>query len=535
MSIVTAIPQVENKDIKLIDKKGKDTKDEEGKEFFENIIESIISDTKESNNKKFLLSKLLSLSSEFEKKEESISEFSDGKLFTEHQIGQVPIQDLLKIAMKLKNGEDLANFPTDSKSLKLALAKPEIAEEFKSAKTIKDLLKIAKKNDIEVKNFQFFKEEAALDSKDKKIVQKIKSEEIFKLIEKQLDVKTEKSVAALINPKEIIKDSKQKTTILQTLLASKEVTKPLITQVSKSEEKVEKKIITIKNEVTPIQDKVVETKTLKTLTTENIDVKIVETKSTIVDKKDIKPMDVKIIETIDIKPTDAKIVETKSLLTETKEIKKEQPQLETKIVKTDESIQRDKQKVVKSNFETALNLKKIEQTQINTIKTETMIDKKEIAIVENKESSDKTVVNTDIKTSLVEKTKDAPDLKRTFGSFAAEFKEKVENYKAPLMKIKMELKPAGMGEVDVTLISRGNNLQVNINSNANTIAMFAQNQVEFKNSLISMGFSDLQMNFGDGKQKDQNSNHQKNGKNVFDDFEEKQETDGFEMIVPQYG
>ncbi len=523
MNIATAIPQAESKDIKLTDKKGKDTKSEEGKEFFENIIESIISDTKESDSKKFLLSKLLNLSSEFEKKEESLSEFSDGKLFTEHQISQVSIQDLLKIAMKLKNGEDLANFPTDSKSLKLALAKPEIAQEFKSAKNIKDLLDIAKKNDIEIKNFQFFKEEAALDPKDKKIVQKIKSEEIFKLIEKQVDAKTEKNIATLINPKEITKNSEQKTTILQSLLASKEIVKSVQTQVNKNEEKVEKKTAThVKSEATPAQDKVIETKTLKTITTENVDAKIVETKTVVVEKKDIKP-------------TDVKIVETKSLSGENKEVKKEQPLTETKVLKTDELIQKDKQKVVKSNFETALNLKKTEQSQINTLKTETIIDKKEIAILESKEPADKTVLNTDAKTSPIEKTKDAPDLKRTFGSFAQEFKEKVESYKAPLMKIKMELKPAGMGEVDVTLISRGNNLQVNINSNVNTIAMFAQNQTEFKNSLINMGFSDLQMNFGDGKQKDQNSNQHKTNKNAFDDFEEKQDTDGFEMIVPQYG
>ena len=179
-------------------------------------------------------------------------------------------------------------------------------------------------------------------------------------------------------------------------------------------------------------------------------------------------------------------------------------------------------------------MKKTDHPQ-NAAKVETLMEKRDIQTVESKDSNDKTVVNTDTKTSLVEKTKDAPDLKRTFGTFAQEFKEKVESYKAPLMKIKMELKPAGMGEVDVTLLSRGNNLQVNINSNANTIAMFAQNQAEFKNSLVNMGFSDLQMNFGDGKQKEQNSQEQKNGRNAFNDFDETQETDGFEMIVPQYG
>ena len=103
------------------------------------------------------------------------------------------------------------------------------------------------------------------------------------------------------------------------------------------------------------------------------------------------------------------------------------------------------------------------------------------------------------------------------------------------MKIKMELKPAGLGEVDVTLLTRGNNLQVNINSNSSTIAMFMQNQTEFKNSLVNTGFSDLQMNFSDQQKKEQDSQNQKNGKNVFEQFDDiEEEQDGFEMIIPQY-
>ncbi len=126
------------------------------------------------------------------------------------------------------------------------------------------------------------------------------------------------------------------------------------------------------------------------------------------------------------------------------------------------------------------------------------------------------------------------DFKRTFNTFAQEFKEKVENYKPPLMKIKMQLNPGNLGEVDVTLINRGNNLHVNINSNPNTIAIFSQNQTEFKNSLINMGFTSLQMNFGDSKDGQRGQNHKENSKNSKLFAQEHQENENFELIVPRY-
>ncbi|MCH9813967.1 MAG: hypothetical protein K0U47_08510, partial [Epsilonproteobacteria bacterium] len=227
MNVLMQAPQTESKDIKLIDKKVLDTKSTDDKDFFENIISNIISDVEEGENKNFLLAKLLNLSSEFEKKEETISDFSQGTLFTDHQIEQISIQDLLKVAMLIKNNEDVATFPTDSQSLKLALTKPDVTEQFKDAKNIKDLLDIAKKNNIEVKNFQFFSESAALNPSDKKMVQQLKSEDIFKLIEKQIETKTEKTLHQLTHTNQVTQKSNQKVNILQTVLASKEVSKPL--------------------------------------------------------------------------------------------------------------------------------------------------------------------------------------------------------------------------------------------------------------------------------------------------------------------
>lgn len=85
-------------------------------------------------------------------------------------------------------------------------------------------------------------------------------------------------------------------------------------------------------------------------------------------------------------------------------------------------------------------------------------------------------------------------------SFAAEMAQKINDYKPPITRIAMVLNPAELGEVSVTMISRANNLHINITSNAQTMQLFVANQAEFKNSLVNMGYSDVQMNFSDAKQ-----------------------------------
>jgi hypothetical protein len=519
MNALSLAPHAENKDIKLSGKKVADSKVEEGEEFFENIISNIILDEEDNGSKSFLLSKLLNLPSEFEKKEKVLSDFSDVPLFTDNQIGQVSIQDLLKIATMIKKGEDPATFPTDSKTLQISLLKPDVKEQFKSAKNIKDILDIAKKNNIEVKNFQFFNEASALDPKDKKMVQKIKSEDIFKLIEKQIDTKAQQSFSTIHS----IKPTETKTSILQSVLASKEINKPMQKKMNDKVD-IETKITISKDNK---ESNKLETKTVVKKTQEvNIDKKVEITNTTTpIDSKELKQVNTKSVFT------------EKIVLDETKELKKSE-NMETKSPKSIDikSNENSKQKVLQSNFKTLIQDQKTDEPKdMKTVsqKTEPLTEKTE-STTELKESSDKPVLTSETKTHSIEKTKNSPDVKRTFNTFAQEFKEKVESYKPPLMKIKMELKPVGLGDVDVTLLSRGNNLQVNINSNSSTIAIFTQNQVEFKNSLVNMGFSDLQMNFGEGQKKEQDAQNQKNGKNVFEQIDDIEEQDGFEMIVPRY-
>ncbi|MDY5383521.1 MAG: flagellar hook-length control protein FliK [Campylobacter sp.] len=92
-------------------------------------------------------------------------------------------------------------------------------------------------------------------------------------------------------------------------------------------------------------------------------------------------------------------------------------------------------------------------------------------------------------------------------TFAAQMVEKISEFKPPVTRVNLQLHPAELGEVNITMIARANNLHVNVTSANATMALFLQNQAEFKANLVNMGFSDIQMSFSDHKE---GSNTQQN-------------------------
>lgn len=128
--------------------------------------------------------------------------------------------------------------------------------------------------------------------------------------------------------------------------------------------------------------------------------------------------------------------------------------------------------------------------------------------------------------------------KETLQHFSQDLKEAVDQYKAPITKLSITLNPNNLGEVEVTLIQRGNNLHINFNSNTNAMNLFIQNQTEFKNSLVNMGFTGLEMNFSDQGKRDQNQNQGKNrsGYGFKDALDGKNESEkvNLELVLAKY-
>ena len=109
--------------------------------------------------------------------------------------------------------------------------------------------------------------------------------------------------------------------------------------------------------------------------------------------------------------------------------------------------------------------------------------------------------------------------KETIKHFSNNLKEAIENYKPPISKISMELNPKELGKVEVTLIHRGDNLQIQINSNNSAISLFNYNQQELKQNLINMGFNDVNMSFNQQNQQ-QKGNKEYQQKQKFGQAEE---------------
>ncbi|MCR8686799.1 flagellar hook-length control protein FliK [Campylobacter sp. 1569] len=129
-------------------------------------------------------------------------------------------------------------------------------------------------------------------------------------------------------------------------------------------------------------------------------------------------------------------------------------------------------------------------------------------------------------------------MKETFNDFAQEFKEKLESYKAPITRFSITLNPHNLGEVEVTLVQRGSNLNISFNSNQNTLNLFIQHQAEFKNALVNMGFTNLEMNFNNQERKEQNNQQKQKSSNNKEDkvnFEKEiQEKPSLEMVLAKY-
>lgn len=523
MSMMALDTTVNSKDIKVLPKDIKELEDSEDGNFFESIIEELLSGAKDDSSKNFLLGKLLNLSSNLENEKNIISSFSGEELSIdiEAETETLLVEDLLKLAMLLKNSIDdkvTQNFPTESKDLKPLLDNKSFITDIKGATNIKELLQVADKYDIKVKNFQFFKEELALDTKNVQAIKELKSEDIFKLIENKLESRVSQlssDVKANIPKEHTLKELLSNLTKLKDDKPSQEAKIQTVDKVVEKDIKLDNKLV-IKNQ----DDKSV----LQ-------DIKVMKIEQKIEDNIIKTTKVTEVINQVDNIQKKVQVVDTKSLKVDSKvDIKEE---VEVKISQKSELIQK-----VDSNKISVLQ--DIKKPQTNLSQLLKSVENSELKVVQSEgevEHTDKATLKSDNTATIAKASQDRQpvEFKRTFDSFATDFKEKVEAYKPPLMKVKMQLNPMGLGEVDVTILNRGNNLHINVNSNQNTIALFSQNQAEFKTSLVNMGFSELSMNFNENGKNPKENQQNKKSKDMGENFEEfEQDSENFEIITPRY-
>lgn len=242
-----------------------------------------------------------------------------------------------------------------------------------------------------------------------------------------------------------------------------------------------------------------------------------------------------------------------------KEIVKDTQKLVSNLTQKDFNLNKEpknnnkENKDIKQNFfDQKLNFENLNKTQVvqnkennanfnnNTTNKETFTQEQTKTHSENVDKNSLDELNSLVKDLNKVTQNNARNItpKETLQYFSQDLKEAVHQYKAPITKLSITLNPNNLGEVEVTLIQRGNNLHINFNSNANAMNLFIQNQAEFKNSLVNMGFTGLEMNFSDQGKREQNQNQGKNrsGYGFKDALDGKNESEkvNLELVLAKY-
>lgn len=242
-----------------------------------------------------------------------------------------------------------------------------------------------------------------------------------------------------------------------------------------------------------------------------------------------------------------------------KEIVKDTQELVSNLTQKDFNLNKEpknnnkENKDIKQNFfDQKLNFENLNKTQVvqnkennanfnnNTTNKETFTQEQTKTHSENVDKNSLDELNSLVKDLNKVTQNNARNItpKETLQYFSQDLKEAVDQYKAPITKLSITLNPNNLGEVEVTLIQRGNNLHINFNSNANAMNLFIQNQAEFKNSLVNMGFTGLEMNFSDQGKREQNQNQGKNrsGYGFKDALDGKNESEkvNLELVLAKY-
>ncbi|WP_434657840.1 flagellar hook-length control protein FliK [Sulfurimonas sp. NW9] len=125
-------------------------------------------------------------------------------------------------------------------------------------------------------------------------------------------------------------------------------------------------------------------------------------------------------------------------------------------------------------------------------------------------------------------------------------KSAIEEYKSPFTRIKVQLNPQRLGEVDLTIVQRGKNLHINISSNNTAINTLAVNAQDLKVQLQNNGIQNASLNFNSnaqsensqaGQQEQQRQNQQKadDEYNYFETLQSNEEVlSSLEIVVPYY-
>lgn len=169
--------------------------------------------------------------------------------------------------------------------------------------------------------------------------------------------------------------------------------------------------------------------------------------------------------------------------------------------------------------------------------TENSGESESVSLIELDKSSDKTQHIAHNKTEQL--SQKVAEAKQLIHHVAQSMKESVENYKPPFTRIKMQLNPQKFGDMEVTLVQRGNNVHININANTTALTVMMQNSHELKAQLSAQGLGDASMNFTSHQQQQEQKQKQEHAGLIYEEFQDYEDeftemATALEIVVPRY-
>ncbi len=184
-------------------------------------------------------------------------------------------------------------------------------------------------------------------------------------------------------------------------------------------------------------------------------------------------------------------------------------------------------------------------------KAESDVSKDLESLLKGDDKESATPVKTDAPTvskadSLEVKLNEAKQMTKYLSS---DVKSAIEDYKSPFTRVKVQLNPQNLGEIDLTIVQRGKNLHINLSSNNAAINTLALNANDLKAQLSNNGINNATLNFNNnsqssdpsfsgGQQQQQNPQQGRDASREYNYFENEEQNEemlsSLEIVVPHY-
>ncbi len=129
------------------------------------------------------------------------------------------------------------------------------------------------------------------------------------------------------------------------------------------------------------------------------------------------------------------------------------------------------------------------------------------------------------------------EAKQMMKFLSEDIKKAIDDYKPPFSRLKVQLNPQELGEIDLTVVQRGKNVHINLSSNNAALNILANNLNELKTQLNQNGIHNASFNFNSNSEQKQDQGRQK-AQQQYTYFAEEEENNEYfrelEIIIPKY-